>query len=149
MALALRLEKLAVQAAEEGSALRDEQFQEMVTRWETLPARPARYAPFPDWLDPRIAYIMANLAVFLFYWNQMRSEFNWLLHCVFPVLSTGVLLYAIYKSFPLSTPYDLAPIVNGAGESRQNAPPCRDARLRGAPDGPEVARPWDRGGAFR
>jgi DEAD/DEAH box helicase domain-containing protein len=34
---------------------RDAEFQEMVTRWETLPARPARYAPFPDWLDGRIA----------------------------------------------------------------------------------------------
>ena len=61
-----------------------------------------------------VAYIMANLAVVVFYWNQVRSEFNWILHVVFPVLSTGVLLYAIYKSFPLSTPYDLAPIVNGA-----------------------------------
>jgi amino acid transporter len=59
-----------------------------------------------------VAYIMANLAVFLFYWNQMRSEFNWLLHFVFPVLSTGVLLYAIWKSFPLTSPFDLAPIVN-------------------------------------
>ncbi len=61
-----------------------------------------------------VAYIMANLAVFLFYWNQMRSDFNWILHFVFPIASTGVLLYAIWKSFPLSTPYDLAPIINGA-----------------------------------
>ena len=34
---------------------RDEQFQEMVTRWEVLPAKPARYAAFPEWLDGRIA----------------------------------------------------------------------------------------------
>jgi DEAD/DEAH box helicase domain-containing protein len=34
---------------------RDAQFQEMVTRWETIPPRPARYAPFPDWLDGRIS----------------------------------------------------------------------------------------------
>jgi len=61
-----------------------------------------------------VAYIMANLAVFLFYWNQVRSEFNWILHFVFPVLSTIVLLYAIWKSFPLATPYDLAPIINVA-----------------------------------
>jgi len=59
-----------------------------------------------------VAYIMANLAVFLFYWREHRDEFNWILHFVFPVVSTVVLLYAIYKSFPLSTPFDLAPIVN-------------------------------------
>lgn len=59
-----------------------------------------------------VAYIAANLAVFLFYWNTMRNEFNWILHFVFPVLSTLVLLYAIYRSFPLTTPFDLAPIVN-------------------------------------
>ena len=61
-----------------------------------------------------VAYIAANIGVFVFYWRQMRSEFNWLLHFIFPVASTLVLLYAIYKSFPLSTPFDLAPIVNGA-----------------------------------
>ena len=61
-----------------------------------------------------VAYIMANLAVFLFYWREHRDEFNWILHFVFPVGSTLVLLFAIYKSFPLVTPYDLAPIVNAA-----------------------------------
>jgi amino acid transporter len=60
------------------------------------------------------AYIAANLAVFRLYWMERRSEFNWILHFVFPVLSTLVLIYAIYKSFPLSTPFDLAPIVDGA-----------------------------------
>jgi amino acid transporter len=59
------------------------------------------------------AYIFANIAVFRFYWTEHRSEFNWILHFVFPVLSTIVLLYAIYKSFPLATPFDLAPIVDG------------------------------------
>ena len=60
------------------------------------------------------AYIAANLAVFRFYWTERRSEFNWILHFVFPVLSTLVLIYAIYKSFPLASPFDLAPIVDGA-----------------------------------
>ena len=60
------------------------------------------------------AYIAANLAVFRFYWTERRSEFNWILHLVFPVLSTLVLIYAIYKSFPLATPFDLAPLVDGA-----------------------------------
>jgi amino acid transporter len=60
-----------------------------------------------------VAYILANVAVFRFYWTEHRSEFNWILHAVFPVVSTLVLLYAIYKSFPLATPFDLAPIVDG------------------------------------
>ena len=60
------------------------------------------------------AYLMANLAVFLFYWREKRDEFNWILHFVFPVLSSAVLLYAIYKSFPLVSPFDVAPFVAGA-----------------------------------
>ncbi len=60
------------------------------------------------------AYIFANFAVFRFYWTEHRNEFNWILHVVFPVVSTLVLLYAIYKSFPLATPFDLAPLVDGA-----------------------------------
>ncbi len=60
-----------------------------------------------------VAYLMANLAVFLYYWREHRGEFNWILHFLFPIVSSGVLLYAIYKSFPLSTPFDLAPILNG------------------------------------
>jgi amino acid transporter len=60
-----------------------------------------------------VAYILANVAVFRFYWTEHRDEFNWILHFVFPVVSTLVLLYAIYASFPLTTPFDLAPIVDG------------------------------------
>jgi len=60
-----------------------------------------------------VAYILANAAVFRFYWTEHRDEFNWIYHVVFPIVSTVVLLYAIYKSFPLSTPFDLAPIVDG------------------------------------
>jgi amino acid transporter len=60
------------------------------------------------------AYLLANLAVFLFYWREKRDEFNWILHFIFPVLSSAVLLYAIYKSFPLLSPYDVAPFVAGA-----------------------------------
>jgi amino acid transporter len=59
------------------------------------------------------AYIFANAAVFRFYWTEHRDEFNWIYHVVFPIVSTGVLLYAIYKSFPLTTPFDLAPWVDG------------------------------------
>jgi amino acid transporter len=60
-----------------------------------------------------VAYLMANLAVFVYYWREHRDEFNWILHFVFPIASSVVLLYAIYKSFPLTSPFDLAPIVNG------------------------------------
>jgi amino acid transporter len=56
------------------------------------------------------AYIWANVGVFLFYWREKRDEFNWILHFVFPVLSTAVLLFAIYKSFPLVSPFDVAPV---------------------------------------
>ena len=59
------------------------------------------------------AYIFANVAVFRLYWTEYRSEFNWILHVVFPIVSSLVLLYAIYKSFPLASPFDLAPIVDG------------------------------------
>jgi amino acid transporter len=60
------------------------------------------------------AYIWANIGVFLFYWREKRSEFNWILHFVFPVVSTAVLLFAIYKSFPLTSPFDVAPVVAAA-----------------------------------
>jgi amino acid transporter len=56
------------------------------------------------------AYIWANVGVFLFYWREKRDEFNWILHFLFPVVSTAVLLFAIYKSFPLVSPFDVAPI---------------------------------------
>ncbi len=60
-----------------------------------------------------VAYIFANVAVFRLYWTERRGEFNVILHALFPVVSTIVLVYAIYKSFPLASPFDLAPIVDG------------------------------------
>ena len=60
-----------------------------------------------------VAYILANVAVFRFYWTEHRDEFNWIYHFVFPLFSTAVLLYAIYASFPLTTPFDIAPFVDG------------------------------------
>jgi amino acid transporter len=61
-----------------------------------------------------VAYLLANVAVFRFYWIERRDEFNWILHAVFPVASSAVLLYAIYESFPLTSPYDVAPFVAAA-----------------------------------
>ena len=60
-----------------------------------------------------VAYLLANVAVFRFYWTEHRSEFNWIYHFVFPVVSSVILIYAIVKSFPLATPFDVAPFVDG------------------------------------
>ena len=60
-------------------------------------------------------YVMANLAVFLFYLRERRAEFNVLLHAVFPLVSTLVLLYATAKSFDPAPayPFSLGPVVDG------------------------------------
>jgi amino acid transporter len=65
-------------------------------------------------LGVTVAYLLANLGVFLFYWREKRDEFNWILHFVFPLLSSAVLIYAIYKSFPAADPYGFAPFLDGA-----------------------------------
>ena len=65
-------------------------------------------------LGVTVAYLLANVAVFMFYWREKRDEFNWILHFVFPVVSSLVLIYAIYKSFPQPSPYVWAPALDGA-----------------------------------
>jgi amino acid transporter len=65
-------------------------------------------------LGVTVAYLLANLGVFLFYWREKRDEFNWILHFVFPLVSSAVLIYAIYKSFPQPDPYVYAPLLDGA-----------------------------------
>ena len=67
-------------------------------------------------------YVVANIAVTFYYLRERRSEFNVLLHLVFPVVSTLVLLFAILVSFqpvcqnygtcPVE-PYSYAPLVDG------------------------------------
>ena len=65
-------------------------------------------------------YIMANIGVFMFYRGEHRSEFNWLLHFVFPFVSSWVLIFAIWFTFfppagygtPPGSPYNLAPIID-------------------------------------
>jgi amino acid transporter len=65
-------------------------------------------------LGVTVVYVMANLAVFMFYRGEHKSEFNPLLHLVFPLVGTLVLLYAVYKSFPTpARPYWMAPIIDG------------------------------------
>jgi amino acid transporter len=60
-------------------------------------------------------YGMANLGVFLYYWRERRREFNWFVHALLPFATTGVLAYAVVKSFqPFpAAPYKWAPWIVG------------------------------------
>src|SRR3990170_3538948 len=51
----------------------DAQFQEMVTRWERLPAKPAQYAPFPQWLDGRIGAALRRRGINELYSHQAAA----------------------------------------------------------------------------
>jgi amino acid transporter len=61
-------------------------------------------------------YVMANVGVVLYYWRERRQEFNWLLHFVFPVGTSLILIYSLYASFnPFpAPPYNLSPFIVGA-----------------------------------
>ncbi len=52
---------------------RDESFMAQVTRWETQPARSARYAPFPTWLDPRVAHALRGRGISALYSHQAAA----------------------------------------------------------------------------
>jgi amino acid transporter len=59
-------------------------------------------------------YIAANIGVVVYYWTKARSEFNWILHFVFPVGTSLVLLYSIYAAFvvlPPAEPNNWTPVV--------------------------------------
>jgi amino acid transporter len=65
-------------------------------------------------------YIMANIGVFMFYRGEHRAEFNPLLHLIFPLGSSIVLILAIWFTFfppagfgsAPGSPYNLAPIID-------------------------------------
>lgn len=65
-------------------------------------------------------YIVANVGVFMFYRGEHRAEFNPILHAVFPLVSSIVLLLAMYFTFfppegygtPPAEPYSFAPIID-------------------------------------
>jgi amino acid transporter len=67
-----------------------------------------------------IVYVLANIAVFMFYRGEHRSEFNVLLHAVFPLVSSVVLVLAIFFTFfppagfgtAPGWPYNLAPLID-------------------------------------
>ena len=62
-----------------------------------------------------VVYVLANLGVVLYYWREQRAHFNWLLHAVFPIGTTALLIYSLFASFnpwpPL--PFGLAPAIVG------------------------------------
>ena len=62
-----------------------------------------------------VVYLFANLSVFMFYRGEKKAEFNVLLHVVFPLLSSLVLIYAVVQSFnpAPAEPYSWAPVIDG------------------------------------
>jgi amino acid transporter len=67
-------------------------------------------------LGVTVVYLMANLAVFMFYRGEHKDEFNVLLHLIFPLIGSAVLVYAVYASFfPTlpAAPYVYAPLIDG------------------------------------
>ena len=72
-------------------------------------------------LGVSFVYLAANIGVIRYYMTERRSEFNVLLHLIFPVASSLVLLYALAESFPPFcpavncpvSPYNTAPLVDG------------------------------------
>lgn len=67
-------------------------------------------------LGVTVVYLMANLAVFMFYRGEHKDEFNVLLHLIFPLIGSAVLIYAVYASFfPTlpAAPYVYAPLIDG------------------------------------
>jgi len=61
-------------------------------------------------------YLMANLGVVVHYWRHQRRHFNWVLHFLFPVGTSAVLVYSLVRSFtPFpEAPYNWSPAIVGA-----------------------------------
>ena len=51
----------------------DPAFAELVTHWERLPAKPARFAPFPEWLDGRVAHALRRRGIQQLYTHQAAA----------------------------------------------------------------------------
>jgi amino acid transporter len=60
-------------------------------------------------------YIVSNIGMGLYYWRERRSEFNWFMHFLLPLVTSAVLAYSVVKSFqPFPTaPYAYAPEIVG------------------------------------
>lgn len=46
-----------------------------------------------------LTYLAVNIANIVFHWRHRRSEFNWFLHGVAPVIGIAVVCFVIYKSY--------------------------------------------------
>lgn len=72
-------------------------FMRQVSRWEVLPAQPARYAPFPDGLDPRIIGALEQRGIRQLYTHQAEAVATALAHrntvVVTPTASGKTLCY--------------------------------------------------------
>jgi amino acid transporter len=60
-------------------------------------------------------YVVANVGVVVYYWREQRENFNWIFHFLFPVGTSVVLIYSLYKSFkPFPAhPYNWSPVIVG------------------------------------
>jgi amino acid transporter len=60
-------------------------------------------------------YIVSNIGMSRYYWRERRSEFNWFLHFLLPLVTSAVLAYSVVKSFqPFpAAPYAYAPEIVG------------------------------------
>ena len=60
-------------------------------------------------------YIVSNIGMGIYYWRERRSEFNWFMHFLLPLVTSVVLAYSVVKSFqPFpAVPYAYAPEIVG------------------------------------
>ena len=60
-------------------------------------------------------YIVSNIGMGIYYWRERRSDFNWFLHFLLPLVTSVVLAYSVVKSFqPFpAAPYAYAPEIVG------------------------------------
>ncbi len=60
-------------------------------------------------------YIVSNIGMGRYYWRERRSEFNWFMHFLLPLVTSAVLAYSVVKSFqPFpAAPYAYAPEIVG------------------------------------
>ncbi|MGO8957447.1 MAG: APC family permease [Streptosporangiaceae bacterium] len=60
-------------------------------------------------------YIVSNIGMARYYWRERRSEFNWFMHFLLPLVTSLVLAYSVVKSFqPFpAAPYAYAPEIVG------------------------------------
>jgi amino acid transporter len=45
-----------------------------------------------------VIYSLANVGNFLYHWREKRQSFNWIIHFLFPLLSTAALIWLVYKT---------------------------------------------------